>query len=301
MQLHFQERPWDLHAAVILMLASDFIRLAFAGADPIALVMVFLLPGYLLVAALFPASNATRSGGIDWIERMTLSFALSIALVPLVVLMLNFTPWGIQDTSIVVSITAVTSGLACYAYQRRLSLPPQRRLSLSITLTPSGLGGLGTLDKWVTAALGASVVVSSVTLAYVVFEPRPGETFTEFYILGPSGNASGYPTNLTVNESASVIIGIANHEGVRTNYTIRVDLLGVRLVYNLTGRFNETYTTNQTTWTWANTTIADGANWTDRYPFLAPARGTWKVEFLLYKDGDLSVAYRELHLFLEVQ
>jgi len=42
--------------------------------------------------------------------------------------------------------------------------------------------------------------------------PRLGETFTEFYILGPGGNASCYPTNLTVNETGGVILGLMNHE-----------------------------------------------------------------------------------------
>ena len=28
--------------------------------------------------------------------------------------------------------------------------------------------------------------------------------------------------------------------------------------------------------------------------------GLWKVEFLLFKDGDFSSAYRELHLYIRV-
>jgi len=32
--------------------------------------------------------------GIDGIERVALSFGLSIAIVPLIGLVLNFTPWG---------------------------------------------------------------------------------------------------------------------------------------------------------------------------------------------------------------
>ncbi|MGB3943467.1 MAG: DUF1616 domain-containing protein, partial [Methanothrix sp.] len=57
---------------------------------PVGLVMVLFLPGYALIAALFP-----RDDDLDGIERVALSFGLSIAVVPLIGLGLNYTPWGI--------------------------------------------------------------------------------------------------------------------------------------------------------------------------------------------------------------
>jgi len=45
----------------------------------------------------FAISNRDRSG-IDGIERVALAFGLSIAIVPLLGLVLNFTPWGIRLT-----------------------------------------------------------------------------------------------------------------------------------------------------------------------------------------------------------
>ena len=36
--------------------------------------------------------------------------------------------------------------------------------------------------------------------AYVIITPKEGEKFTEFYILGPNGTASDYPTELKVGE-----------------------------------------------------------------------------------------------------
>jgi len=130
--------------------------------------------------------------------------------------------------------------------------------------------------------------------------PRPGERFTEFYILGPGGNASGYPTRLNVSEPGSVILGVVNHEAARVNYTVRVDLVGVRIVTNATSGFNETVEVNRTALAWFNVTLADGANWTQPYTFTIGAAGLWKVQFLLFRDGDFSVAYRTLHLFVRV-
>ncbi|MDH4300312.1 MAG: DUF1616 domain-containing protein, partial [Dehalococcoidia bacterium] len=69
--------------------------IAFVPSSParIVLGLPFLLffPGYTLMAALFPKKD--RLGGV---ERVALSFGLSIAVVPLVGLILNYTPWGIR-------------------------------------------------------------------------------------------------------------------------------------------------------------------------------------------------------------
>src|SRR3989344_8352377 len=57
-------------------------------------VYVLFLPGFVLSYVFFPKTKEFESsdrnkGSIDWIERVALSFALSIAIVPLVVFYLN--------------------------------------------------------------------------------------------------------------------------------------------------------------------------------------------------------------------
>ncbi len=217
MRLHFRAKPWDLYAGVGYTFVMAAILLAFGEGNLLAILLVLFMPGYVLVAALFPGGILPEKPEIDWIERIALSFGLSIAVIPLLGLLVNFTPWGM-----------------------------------------------------------------------------------EFYILGPGGNASGYPTALNVSQNGSVIIGIANHEASTANYTVRVDLVGVRVVYNATAGFKETVEVNRTTWTWLNVTVADGANWTQPYIFSIPSVGLWKVQFLLLKDDDFSSAYRELHLYVRV-
>src|SRR5574340_731799 len=267
----------------------------------LAILLVLFVPGYVLVAALFPGVVIEGKPEIDWIERTALSFGLSIAVVPLLGLLLNFTPWGIRFVPIVATIALFTIGVGYAAYWRRMRLPRERRLSLTVDLGVPDWNEYGVLDKGLTVALAASIVVAGGTLAYVVLTPRPGETFTEFYILGPGGNASGYPTNLSVNQTGHVIIGVANHEAATVNYTVRVDLVGVRIVVNATSGFNTTVEVNRTTWTWTNLTVADGANWTQPYAFSVSKVGLWKVQFLLYKNEVFTVAYRELHLYVRVR
>ncbi|MEM2111046.1 MAG: DUF1616 domain-containing protein, partial [Candidatus Bathyarchaeia archaeon] len=50
----------------------------------------------------------TSSKGLDIIERAGLSLAISFALIPIFGLILNYTPWGIRLTPILVSLLAFT-------------------------------------------------------------------------------------------------------------------------------------------------------------------------------------------------
>jgi uncharacterized membrane protein len=273
----------------------SLVLLALNVGNILAVLLVLFVPGYVIVAALFPKNTE-----IDWIERIVLSFGLSIAMVPLLVLILNFTPWGIRFAPIVVTIALFTVALGLAAYWRRMRLLSEARLSATLDLSMPAWQEYSLLDKGLTVALAASLIVASGTFAYVVLTPRPGETFTEFYILGPSGTASGYPTALNVSQTGRIILGITNHEFASVDYTVRIDLVGVRLVYNATSKSNETFEVNRTTWSWFNATLVAGGNWAQPYTFSIRFLGPWKVQFLLFKDGGFSTAYRKLNLYVRV-
>ncbi len=63
---------------------------------------------------------------------------------------------------------------------------------------------------------------------------------------------------------------------------------------------DETVEANRTIWSTFNVTLADGRNGTQSHTFRINDTGLWKVHFLLFKDGDVSNAYRELHLYVRV-
>ena len=76
-------------------------------------VFVLFLPGFLLISALYP-----RSGEMDALEKIALSIGLSLAIVPLVGLVLNYTPWGIRLEPIMVSLALfaeIMAGYVCFA------------------------------------------------------------------------------------------------------------------------------------------------------------------------------------------
>jgi len=89
-----QRVPYDLALVIVLTLACILFVLApRLNETPVrvllGLLLVLFLPGYSLIAALFP-----RRDDLDGIERIALSFGLSIAVVPLLGLALNYTQYG---------------------------------------------------------------------------------------------------------------------------------------------------------------------------------------------------------------
>ena len=77
-------------------------------------VSVLFMPGYSIVEALYP-----RGDELAPLERLALSIGLSLAVVPLVGLILNYTPWGIRLIPIVISNTALTIALLTVAALRK--------------------------------------------------------------------------------------------------------------------------------------------------------------------------------------
>ena len=83
-------------------------------------IFVLWLPGYSFIRALFPAQNKSGKSAkpLDPIERTALSLGMSLALAPIVGLILNYTPWGIRLTPIVLSLLSLTTIFATAAIIR---------------------------------------------------------------------------------------------------------------------------------------------------------------------------------------
>ncbi len=77
-------------------------------------IFILFLPGFMLVSVLYP-----RGREIDELERVALSIGLSLAIVPLVGLVLNYTPWGITLTPIMISLAFFSEALAFSAFVRK--------------------------------------------------------------------------------------------------------------------------------------------------------------------------------------
>jgi len=279
--------PADLLAAILMALATLVFTLT-PLADlpvriPLGLLMVLFVPGYSLIAALFP-----RKDDLDGIERIALSFGLSIAVVPLIGLGLNYTPWGIRLTPVVISLAIFTVGMSAAAYWRRMSLAEEDRFFVPFR---EGVASLrkemqaddkSRLDRALTIILIITILLSVFALIYVIITPKQGEKFTEFYILGPGGKAYDYPTQVQAGNRSTVIVGVVNHEYALVNYTMHMNM--------------DNYTIQK-----ENMTLQHNQTWEEPVSYVLNKTGNeQKLEFLLYKEGNFTGPYRDLHLWVNV-
>jgi len=86
----------------------------------LGVIFVLFLPGYAFIKAFFPAKVPikTASESLDNIERFVLSIGMSIALAPMVGLILYYTSVGIGLTPMTLSLLALTGILATAALAR---------------------------------------------------------------------------------------------------------------------------------------------------------------------------------------
>ena len=129
--------------------------------------------------------------------------------------------------------------------------------------------------------LAAVLILAVCGTILIIVLPQPGEPFTELYLLGASGKASDYPTNLTVGQKANVTVGVVNHENADVDYTLVATLANKTISNQSFG-------------------LANTQQWQGSISFTATTRGSGqKLAFDLYKQGDANV-YRSVYLFVTV-
>ena len=256
-------------AVLIVLDVSGTVRFA------LGLPFVLFFPGYTLIAALFPARD-----DLDGIERVAFSFGLSIAVVPLLGLILNYTPWGIRLYPILLTLLAFTIMMSVIAIHRRNKLSFEKRFVVSLNVATTKWSDLVRLDKILSVALVGAIIFAVGSLYYVATTPKVGEKFTEFYILSNGGKAEGYPRDMKTGEEKEVILGTVNHEYRPVSYTAEVRMDGY--VKKRLGPFELNH--------------AEKKEESVSFSVYEPHENL-KVEFLLFKDGE-SNPYRSLHLWV---
>jgi len=201
-----------LLAFAIFLFPSNVVRII------LGIPVVFLFPGYALIAALYP-----RKEGMELVQRLALSLGLSIAIVSLIGLALNYTSWGIAVESTLPSITAFILVMSVVAWLRRRRSPSLERSDGESG--PRILGWRGsTWDKCLSVLLVMSVMGTLAMASYAITKPKAGQRFTEFYVLGVDDTASNYPKELVVGQESEVTVGIVNQEHERVVYRLVVAL-----------------------------------------------------------------------------
>jgi uncharacterized membrane protein len=123
-------------------------------------------------------------------------------------------------------------------------------------------------------------------LAYVIVVPKMGETFTEFYILGPDGMADNYNTTYVLGDVHPIVVGVTNDELRNMTYDLVVTL-------NNSGNITQLHS--------EQLTVANNQTW-EKTINLQPDQigNNMDMEFLLYDNGNMTAPYREVHLWVNV-
>ena len=253
----------------------------------LGLFFVLFVPGYALQAALFPSGAAraeASGGGLDGPERLALSFGLSVAVIPPLALILDWLPWGIRLWPIVAGESFVIATCSAVALWRRRRLPPVERFVLEIDVDPRGWWAAQDRgSRALYGILAAALLVALFSAAAIVLLPKPGEQFTEFYVLGPEGLAEGYPREAAPGQPLTVTAGIANREGVAAEY--RIEVRAGEEVIGGAGPLR----------------LEDDEVWEGPIHYaLAELGDDQEVHFLLFRDGG-GEPYRSLRLWINIK
>ncbi|ADI31975.1 DUF1616 domain-containing protein [Staphylothermus hellenicus] len=114
---------WFWSALTLIVLAPASITLSNIAPSTLPLRYVFgsiyilFIPGYVLVEALYPEEKSLTP-----LERLALSIGLSLAIIPLIGLLLNYTPWGIRLEPIVTSTIIYAVAMLFIAAYRKYTI-----------------------------------------------------------------------------------------------------------------------------------------------------------------------------------
>ncbi len=237
----------------------------------LSLPVVLLSPGYALWAFLDSQFEV-----LDWSERLAIGFGVSVAVSTLAMLLLNYTNWGVTAVSAVSALAVATAALSAGVAVRRLG-------RFGAFVAANAQRPSGRRFQWSTS-LALLLITLSLVAGAAVYRQLPAsgfpERYTEFYLLGPEGAAQDYPAAVVLGSSATATIGIVNHQGRESTFT--VDIQDDTRLLTEAGPIR----------------LRNNERWEHTVAFKPSEPGVRRVQFVLKSDGH--VVDQPLHLWLTV-
>jgi uncharacterized membrane protein len=269
--------------------------------------LLVFLPGYAFVAVLWPARHGGASvpttgklkilkGGLTIVERLVFSVSLSIVLVTIIGLILNYIS-SITLLPILIALTAFTAACAAIAWHLRMSLPQGERFTVSMSTDLKSAASNGTgAEKALSVILAASIIVSMGAIVWLLVNPAEAGPYTEFYLLDEDRMLEDLPKNLTVNETGTVLVSIVNHEHKGMDYTLtaHVGNSSTGMEYTTAPSIMITGAHSLAT----NVSLEDASTFEQEYTIRFAAPGRYRLVWQLEVGGQ-STDY-ELHMWVNV-
>lgn len=308
---------FSVFAAVVYSVPS------FADAPWLPLVglpVLLFVPGYTLVAVAFPtADNATtrtrfalvglggtRRRTVDLTERVALSFGMSLAFLPPVAL-LGWTV-GMSPMDAPLALAALGFVGSVVGAVRRVRLPAAERFTvpygdwLDSLVVGFGRGRLS--GRLLNLLLALSVLFAGATIGYAFVVPNSAESYSSLYLVteNDAGElvAAGYPSEFTLGETQTLVVGIQNEEAARTSYTVVTELQRVQAAGDQVSVVEEQELDR------FEVTLESGERWEAERGITPGLVGDdLRVQYLLYTgtapaDAQADSAYRTAHIWISV-
>ncbi|SFR66664.1 DUF1616 domain-containing protein [Halogeometricum limi] len=283
-------------------------------------ILVLFLPGYALTTLVFPARSEVRPSigdissafaggeteyaGLPFLERLALSFGLSIALVPVFAWALEVVGYEFVAGNVAVVCGSVAVVGLLLGAVRRLRLPAEAAYVIPVGVLVAyrnAARGRSDWDGALNVALAAAIVVSTAVVTFALVSPVDGTSYTQASLLTEEDDgsltASGYPQNLTVGESSELVLLVENYEQESMDYTVvvqlqRVEQNGDVVATSELDRFSGT--------------VDSGDRWQVTSTIQPSIAGdNLRLAYLVYKDDvpqnpDIESSYRHVTLWLNV-
>lgn len=238
-----------------------------------SLVVMLFLPGYLLLAVLYPSRAQ-----LNHIERLLSSMAASVAIVSLLGLALNETPLGLSFWMLIMILFIIFVPLALFAYYRRQKLP-SHEVYLPITSFNPASGFQVFLS-----IVGVGLILLLIVVYYLALFPQQQSTLptTQFYLEAQDGHLNTLKTRVEAGQPVTVKLGLINLENKSVEYKIFQHLNDAPLLPIATIKLNS------------------GQQWDTLYTFALPElTSARQVTFFVYKNDNLITPYRSVYLWLK--
>lgn len=325
----------------LVAIAGGFLPPASLGRAVLTLPLLLVLPGYALTTVLFPAATDSADGtgsptagsaavgpdagglggdgppqaGLALLERLALSFGLSVGIVPLLAIGLWIGTGDILRQAVSLTLGGFVVLTMALGIARRRRVPAAHRYAPSVTRLVAGVRAASASEGIVhrpsargllQGFLAVGLVFALGSLGLAILAPTDAERYTDFALLTETGSgelaATGYPAQVRPDGSEQLTVSVENLEGRETTYSVVV-LVGE--VADGSVQASEPVQTYRQQ-------VASGENWRithDVSRFLSPAEtgpgSTVRLTYLLYRgeppaEPSSGSAYRSLHLTVEV-
>lgn len=257
---------------LVIVFFSDVLRII------LGLPFALFLPGFLLTLVLYP-----RKDELEGLARIALSVGLSIIIVPLIGLVLNYLSWGVRLLPMMLSLIFFDIILIFLSWCRRTNLPEEERFALTFHIGSIKWSNKTKGTKIIHTALLIAVFLLIVTSVLILYSPKTGENYTEFYITSLNNVKTGYPEQLQTGEYGTVKTVIINNEQQKTTYRMEIWVDGDIIQ------------------TISPINLENLEKWERNVSFkIEKPKDLAKVDFVLFRDGQDTKPYRQLRLLVEI-